>query len=1418
LSAIAGHDISEGNDEEDAEVDVQDAAEIAKGLAGMDDLESDLFGSFTSKKVNQKAKGSSSLFDSKKKKKKPESTDFDEDDPLAGLGLSDDDDIPSKPKPKKPELTRRLSGTSKGKVDPNIAISDAQSQNSTPVRSPSFDRDDPFLATDPRPRSGSGTDRKFKRINSWDEPSIGTQSESELTPRSRSGSSEQQMKNGRRGSKKKKVNPSPPKAEIETKKDREDSHDVPDSSRMDHNQSATVERPKGKDKIKPAKQIDDIFGDEEGLPGLSEDESSSPRKKPLKSIVDDAEPTRSAAAALDDLLGGKSKVKESKSRKPTFLEQMMSKGTTKKNASDLDTESPITSPREKSVAFGGYSPSVGGAMERPISAPSKRSVRFADELGFDELDLSLNDSRPSTAPGSGRSRMPNRLKDASIGSSFEDENTDMSLDLSTSDFKRSSTPTSTAVDTKDRYQSQSKTKDSTDKSSISTKPSSPRRSLQNSRRKHQVMGEEQQADQDNWLGLGDPQASHADKNVSKSSEPISSRTESEDKKVVGSRAGQVSQDDWLGLSDENIHKTLQSEAQGSNDQMSNQIKETSEKKKQNEKSSAPNDDLFPWETPGLRERPRRRNRILEDTTRESELKKNEASAVLKRESFVNSSSKENRSEAMAKHANQIDAGKASIFEKQLQAKRKPISNDNSNVIPSSMSLGSSMDVAETTSQQSQRQNSFQSATISQQPQMVEQPAFVSQQFPPYTGSSSSTASSGSQLLYNQDTVMNQTFAAQHPMILNQMGVNDQSILLSTKPSLLAVSLEKANAEKVVQQHRINEYEIEKVQNENALKSLETELRSMYSKVSEMGEGKTRVQLESSKRIEDLQEKVMKLELENDHLKSSQEVLKDRHNNEIKAVESSHKMRFQILEDTYKRRELQLKEDNDFTVQQLNERIKAVEMEKNEIVTTHKERLMMIEKSKETDLERLKSLHKKAIDDLRKDFEDQLERLRMLKEQELAAATSMFSHTRSLQALIQQVQNSTTEVEQMQKRIDLSHKDNLNEREQSLRVRDEYLKSMQEKLQRQEVESMEERSRLQSLIAKLEMQLREQGRQLEQDRWKVLQDENRIKSMQDAIEEERRYTLQQLNNERQMIDKSRDDLMNEQRRILADCNEERRRVTAEKAELEKIQGKYNKDNLDKEFAALNEREVKISQKEERLEKELQELEHSFKKINEEKQKLQEFAKVVHAKSKEIESLSKEAMRVQQEGIESLEHAHAMNVELANTSAAVENKAMLLDQQERELSEKLASFEMAKAKFEASKSRVRCNQCNQCTIETPLALVTQVIPEDSHQAQRHDRKYLSEQQQQNQKLGSVSSPPVSPDSLSIASTTSLDDKQLVKENESHLQPPDVILGSLKFNRTVRKWSADKEEDEEFFEQEGRYLNEIQRKRAVKLASVS
>ena len=92
-----------------------------------------------------------------------------------------------------------------------------------------------------------------------------------------------------------------------------------------------------------------------------------------------------------------------------------------------------------------------------------------------------------------------------------------------------------------------------------------------------------------------------------------------------------------------------------------------------------------------------------------------------------------------------------------------------------------------------------------------------------------------------------------------------------------------------------------------------------------------------------------------------------------------------------------------------------------------------------------------------------------------------------------------QVDQLQKRVGLSHSTSLSEREHTLQSRDEYLKSMQERLHRQETENSDERARLQSLVSKLEMQLREQGKQFEQDRWKKAQDENRIISMQVFIQ-------------------------------------------------------------------------------------------------------------------------------------------------------------------------------------------------------------------------------------------------------------------------------------------------------------------------------
>ncbi len=48
----------------------------------------------------------------------------------------------------------------------------------------------------------------------------------------------------------------------------------------------------------------------------------------------------------------------------------------------------------------------------------------------------------------------------------------------------------------------------------------------------------------------------------------------------------------------------------------------------------------------------------------------------------------------------------------------------------------------------------------------------------------------------------------------------------------------------------------------------------------------------------------------------------------------------------------------------------------------------------------------------------------------------------------------------------------------------------------------------------------------------------------------------------MVDMTREELTNDQKRIMSECYEERQRINAERSRLESAKMKYNKNNLDK----------------------------------------------------------------------------------------------------------------------------------------------------------------------------------------------------------------------------------------------------------------
>ena len=64
-----------------------------------------------------------------------------------------------------------------------------------------------------------------------------------------------------------------------------------------------------------------------------------------------------------------------------------------------------------------------------------------------------------------------------------------------------------------------------------------------------------------------------------------------------------------------------------------------------------------------------------------------------------------------------------------------------------------------------------------------------------------------------------------------------------------------------------------------------------------------------------------------------------------------------------------------------------------------------------------------------------------------------------------------------------------------------------------------------LVAKMELHMREQTRQVDQERWRLTQEESRLKALQATLEDERRITLEQLSAQRAEVKREENYNMN-----------------------------------------------------------------------------------------------------------------------------------------------------------------------------------------------------------------------------------------------------------------------------------------------------
>uniref|UniRef100_A0A8C3L0A0 Fas binding factor 1 n=1 Tax=Chrysolophus pictus TaxID=9089 RepID=A0A8C3L0A0_CHRPC len=483
-------------------------------------------------------------------------------------------------------------------------------------------------------------------------------------------------------------------------------------------------------------------------------------------------------------------------------------------------------------------------------------------------------------------------------------------------------------------------------------------------------------------------------------------------------------------------------------------------------------------------------------------------------------------------------------------------------------------------------------------------------------------------------------------------------------------------------------------------------------------------LSAQARVAELESQVRTLELERTQHKLLLESLQQRHQEDLDLLESAHRSRVKVVEETYGQREERLRREKEQLEVQLLSQSQDAERARADLVAQHKQRVATLEQQSAQELERLRELQRSSVQEMLKDHEEQLQRLKRLKDQEIDAVTSATSHTRSLNGVIEQMERFSSDLHNLSHKVEATHHTTSQELAMGARQRDEQLKVLQDRLSQQQRDMEEERSRLQEVIAKMEARLSEQTRLLEQERWRATAEQSKVESLQRSLEEQQRVMSQQLSMERAELERAKSALLEEQKSVMQKCSEERRKLAVEWAEFH-TQQQLSKERMErdidralqldsqregtiislaKEQAELKIRSRELKVKEEQLARDRELLDEAWHELRLEKEKVKGAALRIRQQEEEIKNMNKLSAQKYEEGERALQDACRIESEHQARLQVMQQHLEQLKQQEQHLQQERLSMAHQRRQLEQLHKKLPNNPTLLLTTDQDLSAST------------------------------------------------------------------------------------------------------------------
>lgn len=348
--------------------------------------------------------------------------------------------------------------------------------------------------------------------------------------------------------------------------------------------------------------------------------------------------------------------------------------------------------------------------------------------------------------------------------------------------------------------------------------------------------------------------------------------------------------------------------------------------------------------------------------------------------------------------------------------------------------------------------------------------------------------------------------------------------------------------------------------------------------------------------------------------------------QLQHIKSHYELQIQLIQESSENRIQMMREDRDNSLriyrdekESMQAHIDLIEKEKQQLSAVHKKKTDDLQKEYDLEIDKMRQLQRESIDKLKQEHDEALRRVKLMKETELDAAIAATSHTRTIESVLNLIEDNTKNLDGLSEKIKMNHLINLNEHEVQIKTKQDYLKIQEERLNKKQKEYEAEIRSLNETIQRLENHLAEQSKQAAEERWKGKQQEKKLEALQDALLNEQKIVMDKLARERNDVDRAKDDILVEQKRLMQQMYEEKRKIAEERAQVDAAFASY-KDRQHKDSLSNINIEAEISVSTRRLNDEKSRIEQLMKEYKEKETQLQQEKQIFDEKKQQLEAKS------------------------------------------------------------------------------------------------------------------------------------------------------------------------------------------------------